>query len=269
MKLEFKKMGQGAPFVILHGLYGSSDNWFSIAKIFAQKFEVFLPDQRNHGHSPHSSELNYEILANDLYEFLSAHSLQKAIILGHSMGGKTAMLFATMHPEMVESLIIVDIAPKAYKSLTTQHPHVLQHLNILNAMMTVDVAEKKSRAEIEHEFSLYVPEAAIRHFLLKNVSRNNDGKFKWNINVKALHDSLPQLLDGLNLEKFNVDISLMQFPVLFIRGEKSDYISDEDIVDLKKYFPKSELITIFDAGHWVHSEQPDLFVKSVNYFLEK
>lgn len=269
MQLAFKTLGSGSPLIILHGLYGNSDNWITIAKSLAENFKVFLIDLRNHGQSPHSNEHNYDVLQQDVVEFFESQNIEKAIVIGHSMGGKTAMLFALRNPGKVESLIIVDIAPKSYKGLESLHPHVIQHLNIINAYSSINASEYHSRSEVENEFSKYVPDVSLRKFLLKNLGRDKENTFKWNINIDALKNNLPQILDGIEVKKANIDREKLNFQTLFIRGEKSNYILDADIIEIKNIFPKSEIITIFDSGHWVHSEKPELFLKSIKYFLEQ
>ena len=267
MNLAYKKLGQGRPLIILHGLYGSLDNWYSIGKALSTNFEVYLVDQRNHGHSPHSESHTYKNLQEDLFEFFNSHNISKAILVGHSMGGKTAMLFAILHPELIEKLIIVDIAPKAYTSLQNYQSHAIVHLNIMQAFLSTEISQMQSREQIDNEFSKYIKEKNIRQFLLKNVSRSNDG-FKWKLNVQALSNALPNILEGLDIKEIQKSKYKPDFPVLFIKGEKSDYIIDDDLFLIKQIFPKSEMVTIFDAGHWVHSEQPELFLKTLKYFLE-
>jgi esterase len=267
MKLAFKKIGQGYPLLILHGLYGSSDNWHSIGTELAKKFEVYLIDMRNHGRSPHSNEHNYLALQNDVLEFYTSNNIKKAIIIGHSMGGKTAMQFALLHPDLVEKLIIVDIAPKSYTSLLNFQSQALIHLNIMQAFLSVDISKMKSREDLEAEFANYVTDKQTRLFLLKNAVRTDDG-FKWKLNIEGLSNALPRILESIELKKtdFSNDINI---PTLFIKGEKSDYIIDSDIQEIKRIFPKADLVTIFDAGHWVHAEQPELFLKTIGYFLDE
>jgi esterase len=267
LQLAYKKIGSGYPLIILHGLYGSSDNWFTIGNILAKHFEVYLVDQRNHGKSAHSPEHSYEVMKDDLLEFYHQHNISKAIIIGHSMGGKTAILFSLHHPEMVEKLIIVDIAPKSYLSLTELKSQIVQHLNIMQAFTSVNISEMKSREAIDKAFAEFVAHENVRRFLLKNVKRNEQGNFEWLLNVEALRNALPQIMDGINLKNFVPDKEKMNFPVLFIKGEKSDYITEDDIYAIKQLYPKAEFVTIFEAGHWVHAEQPELFIKTILYFL--
>jgi pimeloyl-ACP methyl ester carboxylesterase len=268
MQLAYKKLGSGTPLLILHGLYGNSDNWFTIGKKLAVNFEVFLIDLRNHGKSPHSKEHTYQSMQNDLLEFFEDHKIEKAILLGHSMGGKAAMLFALLHPERILKLIIADIAPKAYISLNDYQKHATEHLNIMQAFLSTDLRNAESRVAVENEFSKFVADPITRRFLLKNLARQKDETFYWLINTGALNNALPNMLDDTDFKKAKFDKELTSFPVLFIKGEKSDYILEKDIYLIRQYFPRAEIITIFDAGHWLHSEQPELFLKCVKYFLE-
>lgn len=267
MQLVFKKLGSGFPLIILHGLYGSSDNWHSVGKELSRHFEVYLVDQRNHGNSDHEKEHSYRAMQADLEEFYVTHNLKKAIIIGHSMGGKTAMLFSLLHPDRIEKLVIVDIAPVSYKSLDKPQKHVLEHLNIMQAFLSIDIAKAQSRTEVEKEFELFVPDKNTRHFLLKNLKRNAAGKFQWAVNIEALNNSLPEMMNASDFDKITIEKEKMNFPVLFVRGEKSEYIMEEYISRIKELFPKADVVTIFDAGHWVHAEQPQLFLKTLSYFL--
>ncbi len=268
MQLAFKKSGSGVPLIILHGLYGSSDNWSTVGKALSDKFTVYCIDQRNHGNSPHSSEHNYNLMQDDLLEFLNFHNIDKAILLGHSMGGKVAMLFSLLHPERILKLIIVDIAPKEYKNLLNFQPHAILYLNIMQAFVNVDVTLTKSRRKIEKEFYQYVPDKNICGFILKNLKRDNDGNFRWSINIDALNNHLPDILNGIDFAKVKFNIELINFPTLFIRGEKSDFILDEDKTTIKQFFQNAEFVTIFNAGHLVHTDQPGFFLNAVFGFLK-
>jgi esterase len=267
MELAFRKLGQGPPMIILHGLYGSSDNWFTIGKAFASKFEVFLIDQRNHGASPHTKEHNYIVLRNDLYGFMEKHGIEKAVIIGHSMGGKAAMYFAVAWPEKVQSLIVVDISPGSYKSLTTPAPQSTDHMNIITSMLGVDFSKVKDRADINRILSETLTSERTRNFLLKNVMKDTDGGYKWKLNIQTLHDQLPQILDGLDPKPFVNGNGITGFPVLFVKAEKSGYIRTEDLSIIKTIFPMAEVVTIQGADHWVHVEQPELLIKTIEYFI--
>jgi esterase len=267
MELSYRIMGQGPPMIILHGLYGSSDNWVSIGRAFSDKFEVYLVDQRNHGNSPHSREHNYTALRNDLYEFMETHKIEKAIIMGHSMGGKAAMFFAVAWPEKVQSLIIVDISTRSYKSLTQPVSQSLDHMNIINAMMAVDFSKVNDREDVNRMLSESLTSEKLRLFLLKNVKRSKEGQYGWKLNIQALHDQLPQIMEGLDTKPFMNGNGITGFPVLFIKAEKSGYIKEGDFTLIKTIFPMAEMVTIPGADHWVHVEMPELLIKTISYFV--
>ena len=253
MKLHFKKFGPGPTLIILHGVFGSSDNWKTLANQLKNTFKVYLVDQRNHGLSPHSDEFNYQVMADDLKELLYDEQVEKCILLGHSMGGKTAMNFAVQFPEKIIKLIIVDIAPKKYP------PH---HQNILNGIRSLILPELNTRKEADDLLSKTIKEPGIRQFILKNLSRNPKGLFYWKINWKAIEDNMEAI--GAPL----LSHALFAGEVLFIRGAKSNYILNEDESLLKKHFPKFNLITIQKAGHWVHAEQPTAVLVVIYKFLK-
>jgi esterase len=265
MNLFFRKFGQGPPLIIIHGLYGSSDNWFTIGKKLSENFEVYLIDQRNHGQSSHSEEHNYLLLKEDLKEFMDQQSIEKAIIIGHSMGGKTAMFFSADYPERITSLIIVDISPLSY--LTTNSVQLLQHKTILDSMFSIDLSNVASREQVDEILSKSIPQKYIRQFLLKNLNRSKDNSFSWGINIPVLRKKLPEIIDGLNLQDFENKKTITGFPVLFIKGENSDYILEKDSKAIEKIYPYAEIETIENAGHWVHAEQPEHFLQKITNFL--
>jgi pimeloyl-ACP methyl ester carboxylesterase len=265
MQLFFRTVGEGEAVVILHGLYGSSDNWYTIAKHLSAKFKVYLPDLRNHGRSPHASSHTFDDMAADLEEFFDQQQLEKAHIIGHSMGGKVAMLFAWRYPQKVNKLIVVDIAPREYISLREPNDHVLQHMNIIQAYAAVDPSTYSSRNEVEQVFSQYIADERIRQFLLKNLVRDEHGHFRWQINVAALRQNLPALMAKINIP----DTARIQVPALFIKGERSNYLLPGDFDQIKQIFPQAEFCIIPAAGHWVHAEQQDLFLQKVQEFLTR
>jgi pimeloyl-ACP methyl ester carboxylesterase len=267
MELNFRKYGEGPSLIILHGLYGASDNWVSIARELAKDFEVFIPDQRNHGDSPKTDEHNYEVLTEDLSNFMETHSIKKATLLGHSMGGKVAMFFANKYPERTENLIVVDISPRSYRNPDLPVPHTVDHRKIIEAMQKVDFKKAENRMDIDMMLAENIKSQRIRQFLLKNVKRKDQESFCWKLNLEALKKSLPDIMDGLDPEKDKSDEDSNKFPVLFIKGENSDYIDDADYSIIKDFFPPAEIVTIPNAGHWLHAEQPELFLKNVRYFL--
>jgi esterase len=251
MKLYYREMGQGQPLVILHGLFGSSDNWLSIGKVLAEHYHVYLVDQRNHGQSPHSDIFSYDAMATDLEGFFEDVGLNKALLMGHSMGGKTAMLFTTRHPEKVEKLIVVDIAPKDYP---------VHHDTILDGLNALALDSLQSRNEADALLSHYVPELGVRQFLLKNLARTDKG-FEWKINLPVITASIDIIGEGLD------EGDHYEGPVLFIDGEKSNYIKEGDAPLIHAHFPKANIVTIRGAGHWVHAEKPEEFLQTVQTFL--
>lgn len=263
MKLYFRKFGGGPPFIILHGLYGSSDNWVSIGRELSAWFEVYLLDLRNHGRSPHSPEHSYKNMAGDLKVFMDEHQIQKAIILGHSMGGKVAMNFSFLFPEKITHLIVLDIAPKSYLFSSELQSDTLNHKKILQAMMNFDFSGIQNREELDEHLSKVIRNRQVRQFLLKNVKRNKDHTFGWIINVKSLYLNLNNILDGFSEELATIGEPVTGFPVLFIKGAKSEYITRDDETLIKKIFPYSDIQSIPGAGHWLHAEEPALLLKSV------
>jgi esterase len=253
MQLHFQSYGRGAPLIILHGLFGSLENWHSISRNLAADFQVLAIDQRNHGRSPHAPEMSYQLMAEDLRDLLGAQHFGPVNLLGHSMGGKTAMAFALSYPTLVDKLIIVDIAPRAYPD---------HHRQILKALLSLDLRSFKSRAEMESLLAPSIPDLATRQFLLKNVKRDQAGAFFWQMNLAAI---------DANYDRLNAQIASphpFDLPTLFIHGEYADYIRDEDAASLRKLFPRAELCEIAGAGHWVHAEKPEAFLRKVREFLK-
>ncbi len=267
MQLNYKRIGSGSPLIILHGLYGMSDNWLTIAKQLADHFEIFLIDQRNHGASPHSESQTYTDMVDDLKEFFEKHDIEKASILGHSMGGKTAMFFATAHPERISRLIIADISPKSYVADKHAAPQLEMHSKIINAMLSVDFTQVKSRRDVALQMETILPNKRIIQFLLKNLKKNEDNHFSWQLNINAIKNNVNNILEGFDEKKFNESNALTNFPVLFLRGENSDYIQDNDEILIRKIFPYADIVTIFDAGHWLHAEQPQAFHSAIMDFV--
>ena len=253
MKLFFRQSGQGDPLIILHGLFGSSDNWYSLAKIFAEHFTVFQVDQRNHGQSPHSDDFDYRLLTEDLAEFIQAHAIQRPVIMGHSMGGKTAMNFAVRYPQQLSRLIVVDIVPKEYP---------VHHDAILEGLKAVPLEGIKSRAEADQILSGYVPEFPVRQFLLKNLSRKNNGGFEWKINLSAIDNNIERLGAGM------VFPGIYEGPALFITGTQSNYFDEGDEEGIQSIFPRAEF-AVMDTGHWVQAEKPEEFAQVVLNYLER
>jgi esterase len=253
MELNHRIYGEGKPIVILHGLFGTLDNWQGIAKILAEHNMVIAVDLRNHGKSPHTSDtFDYPSLAEDVKEFMETHWIHQAIILGHSMGGKVAMQLAIDYPEMVENLIVVDIAPKDYSG---------GHESVLNALEAVNVNTLETRTQADEIFEDYGLEYSTRQFLLKNLTRNEDGGFVWKMNLEVLIRDYANIL-------MNVDgNSTYTGPTLFIKGEKSNYIDENEMESYRFRFPTAQLSVIAEAGHWVHADRPESLVGVVKEWI--
>jgi len=252
MKLFYRELGQGQPMIIMHGIFGSSDNWLTQARLFSSRYRVFTLDLRNHGQSEHHPDFDYKVMANDLKEFIASHELENAIVIGHSMGGKEAMNFALAHPEKLLKLIVVDIAPKSYN---------LEHYVILDGLKAIPIDTVSSRQEADQILSEYVPEPDVRQFLLKNLQRKSEGGFSWKLNLPVIDKNLSKIGFDLQYEgKF-------EKPTLFIRGGKSRYVHDSDMTRIKEVFPMAQLETL-DTGHWVQAEKPQEFVDVVMKWLK-
>jgi len=265
VKLFYREFGKGSPLIILHGLYGSSDNWVSIGKELATYYRVIIVDQRNHGQSPHNNELSYKILSADLLELFEDLNLGKVILLGHSMGGKTAMQFTLDHPGKVSELIVVDIAPWSYlinNSLLDQH--IKDHQQIINGLMSIPIDTITSREEANKILSQYIRSEKVRQFLLKNLKREQNGSFVWKFNLPVLASNLKQLMEGIELKSESTRCTTK---TLFIKGERSNYIPSDKEDGIKSIFSESKVVTIEKAGHWVHAERPIEFLDELKKFL--
>jgi len=250
MKLHYQITGQGQPLVLLHGLFGSSDNWDSIAKHFSQTHQVISVDLRNHGRSPHHASQNYTDMAGDLMELCDALNLDTIRLLGHSLGGKVSMQFATQYLERIEQLIVVDIAMRTYPDAQTY---------LIDAMMAVDLSTVKSRSEVDQVLSSTIDNIKVRQFLLMNLVKVDD-KLQWRINLPALKANYPLIRQAV------CESATFDKPCLFIRGERSDYVRNEDVAQIKNHFPQAQFASL-PAGHWVHAEQPQAFIEVVAKFL--
>lgn len=249
--------------MVVHGLYGSSDNWINIGKRLAERHTVYMIDQRNHGRSPFADSHTFNDMRDDLAEFFEKHNIEKATILGHSMGGKTAMWFAFDYPEKVEKLVIADIAPKDYLLLKEDSQFYL-HQNILLAMKEIDFTKIHSRGEVDDFMAQKIDDERIRQFLLKNVAKKKETKmFYLRLNAEVLYSHLDEIVSGVNKNWLDDRIPITSYPVIFIRGMKSKYVLADDEPMIKEIYPDSRIIDIPDAGHWLHAEQPELFMKAV------
>jgi len=256
MQLAFRKYGSGQPLLILHGLFGQSDNWNTLAKKFGENgFEVYAIDLRNHGLSPRSEAFSYELMAEDIREFIDDHELKNVILLGHSMGGKVAMFFALNYKKVLNKLIVADIAPVQYK------PH---HSDVLKALHAVDLKKVNTRKEAEHILNEHITDFGTRQFLLKNIywkdTTNNVMDWRFNLgSISQNYDEILAAVPGNNCDT----------PSLFIRGERSNYITEAHLPEIKKRFPNYKLETIKGTGHWVHAEKPETFYESVMEFIKE
>lgn len=267
MQLFYRVEGTGTPIVIVHGLYGSSDNWLTVAKKLSAHYRVYAIDQRNHGRSPQSEQHSYEDLKNDLADFFDQQKIKKAILIGHSMGGKTAMCFAADYPERIEKLVVVDIAPKDYFLLNDESQYYL-HSNILRAMLEIDLHLMETRKQIEDFLTERIDSLQIVQFLLKNVHRRKENhQFEWRLNVGVLYDSLDEIIRGIDARWFDDRLPIYNYPVLFIKGADSNYILPEDYPSIRRIYPEAQIVEIPHAGHWLHAEQPQLFMEALLKFI--
>lgn len=253
MDLNYRETGSGEPLIILHGLFGSSDNWQSFAKQLSNDFHILSPDQRNHGESFHDNDHNYKTMAEDLNRFYKKQDIEKAHVMGHSMGGKTAMKFALENPNKVDKLVIVDIAPKKYP---------VHHDYIIEAMCALDIKKYERRKNVDKALSDEIPNKAVRQFLLKNLERRDNGKLKWKINLPVLKKNLKNISEEINSSQ------PFDGPALFIAGELSDYVKSSDEPGIKSLFPNANITYLKNTGHWIHAEAPDKFLQTVSFFLK-
>lgn len=251
--LHAKTFGQGQPLVILHGLFGMLDNWQTLAREWAEDYHVIMLDLRNHGRSFHADEMNYALMAEDVAETLEELGIDACYLLGHSMGGKVAMQTALTYPDLVEKLVVVDITPRRYRP---------GHQSVFAALNAFDPATITDRNAAAEEMTKHVSDPSVQLFLLKNLARNSAGGYRWRMNLPAIEAAYDQLSGpvGLATDRFDG-------PVLFLRGKKSGYVQDDDMELIHILFPAAELVTIEDAGHWVHAEQPEELLAAVNGFL--
>lgn len=252
MQLHYQSVGQGQPLILLHGLFGSADNWGVVAKHFSTYYQVISVDLRNHGRSPHHDRQDYTLMAEDLLELCDALNLDATLLLGHSMGGKVAMQFAAQYPKRVEQLVIVDMAIRSYADVQTY---------LIDAMMAVDLSVMRHRRDVDQALSSTIDNPRVRQFLLMNLI-NHNGNLAWRIHLSALKANYPAIRQALNLP------IPFDKPSLFIRGERSDYVQDKDVEQIKIHFTQSQFVSL-PTGHWVHAEQPQAFIETVAEFLHQ
>jgi esterase len=253
MNLFFRETGEGQPLVLLHGIFGSSDNWLTQARMLSNRYHTYALDLRNHGQSPHDERFDYPAMVADVLEFIETQKLQDPVVIGHSMGGKVAMNFALAHPDKLSKLIVIDIAPKAYD---------MRHYAIVEGLQAIPIDEITTRNEADEALAPFVGEPDVRQFLLKNVQRKPDGGFKWKLNLPVITG---------NIEKIGMDLQFegeFEKPTLFIRGARSNYVKDDDMPHIRQVFPLAAMETL-PTGHWVPAEKPGEFVELVNTWLSK
>ena len=251
MELFSRVIGSGQPLIIIHGLFGMSDNWQSLAKQFSAFFEVHLIDQRNHGRSFHNNDFSYQSLSQDLFNYIASKKLEELIILGHSLGGKTAMEFAVAHPSLVKKLVVVDISPKFYP---------IHHHTIIKGLRFLVQHELTSRKVADQLLSEFIEQSDVRQFLLKSLYWNKDKKLEFRFNLEGIADNIENVGQALGEKSF------YDGPTLFLQGGDSDYIKNEDEALIFHHFPDAQIETIDDAGHWLHAQQPQAFFEIVSRF---
>ena len=253
MQLNYKTFGAGPPLVILHGLFGSLDNWQTLARRWADDYTVILVDLRNHGRSPHADEMSYPAMAEDVATFLEDRNVHACALLGHSMGGKVAMQTALTYPGLVTRLIVIDMAPRQYAR---------GHDEVFDALRALDPAELTDRREADDLVAPYLPDPGVRMFLLKNLARREGQGFRWRMNLPVLYRDYDTLVGPVTRPG-----DPYPEPALFVRGGRSRYVRDEDLGPTRELFPRATLETIADVGHWLHAEAPDKLYGLVDNFL--
>jgi len=249
--LNYKALGEGEPVIILHGFLGMLDNWKTFGRKLSESYKVYLVDQRDHGKSPHTEDFDYDTLAEDLNHFMNEHNIPASNLIGHSMGGKTVMRFTQLYPEKTLKSIVVDIAPKAYNN---------HHTDILDALHSIDPAEVKDRGEADEALGKHISDWGVRQFLMKNLSRNKEGGFRWKMNLDLLTEKYDSIIQPVDQETSEVS-------TLFVNGAKSNYIVTSDQEEILKVFPNAQFHTIEDSGHWVHAEKGDELLEQVLSFI--
>ncbi len=256
MKLNARVHGKGQPLIVMHGLFGMSDNWNTLGKQWADELHrsVHLLDMRNHGRSDWDSPHTYHAMSEDIAQYIKENGMEKAAILGHSMGGKAAMFFATLNPDKVDKLLIADIAPKHYP---------VHHQDIIDALDYVRQSKPESRNRAQELLGEKINNDGIAFFLLKSLHRRKDGIYDWRFNFEQIKRDIDKVGEALPPP------AIYEGPTLFLRGNKSNYITDEDVPYLDEHFPDVQLATIEGAGHWLHAEKPKVFSENVENFLRQ
>lgn len=254
MALNYKVSGTGPPLIILHGFLGSLDNWQTHARSLSDMATVYIVDARNHGRSPHYPEHTYALMAEDLKEFMDEQGISKVSLLGHSMGGKTVMEFANRYPEMIEKLIIADISAREY---------TWNYDTIFSALHNVKLDEVENRSDAEDMIREVIKEEGMAQFLLKSLDRNPNGSYEWKMNLDVLYKNFDEVIKGIELQ------GSYAFPTLVIRGANSKYVDDADLKEFKNHFTNLTVVTIENAGHWLHAEAPKQFLEAIKSFLNQ
>ena len=262
MLLHFKKLGNGPALIIIHGVYGNGDNWLQVARYLQDKYTVYLPDMRNHGKSEHSNEFGYDIMAEDIYELIQHENLNEITIIGHSMGGRAAMRFAEKHDNMIKQLVVVDISPITNLTKKRARPLFQSHVDIVNSLLKMPIESISTREEADAILEKTLPFPDIRQFLLKNLKRDNNQKFYWQINLPSIAETLEEIIVGNETMTTTVECQ-----TLFIKGERSSYLTMGDIDFLEMLFPNMQIETVKGAGHWVHVDKPEEFKQIITSFL--
>lgn len=262
MLLHFKKLGSGPALIIIHGVYGNGDNWLQVARYLQDKYTVYLPDMRNHGRSEHSDDFGYDIMAEDIYELTQQENLDEITVIGHSMGGRIAMRFAEKHDSMIKQLIIVDISPVTNMTKKRARPLFQSHADIVNNLIKMPIENFSTREEADTYLEKTLPFPDIRQFLLKNLKRDNNQKFYWQINLPSIANALEEIIVGDKTMTTPVECQ-----TLFIKGEKSSYLTMGDLDYLEMLFPNMQFELVKGAGHWVHADKPEEFKDILTSFL--
>jgi esterase len=254
MDLFYREFGSGSPVIMIHGLLGMSDNFIPAAKKIAENNKVILPDLRNHGNSPHSEEFNLEVLTGDIIALYHKLHFNSAVIIGHSLGGRIAISAALQYPELFSRIIVEDIAPRKYSGNKNIG-------NLISVMNRMDLKNKSSIGEIDDTLKHFIQDVRTRQLILKNITKNMDGKYVWKLNLDVITKNLESLMSSV-FEKMT-----FTKPALFIKGGLSHLIRQDDYKIINKYFPLAEIEIIPNAGHWVHADEPQLFLYKVIDFL--
>lgn len=247
--LHYRRLGTEGrtPIVVLHGLFGNGDNWGSIGTDLATDFDVLLVDQRDHGKSPRTELTGYPEMAADVHALITSLGLTKVVLVGHSMGGKTSMVFAQHWPELLKHLVVIDISPREHEN---------NHAHILHALRTADLSTGRTRKDVEEHIKAHIKEPGVVQFILKNLYWETPEQLAWRMNVEGLYRNLGNILAPIGTTTVRV-------PTLFIRGGQSDYITREDIPQIREQFPNCRIETIDYAGHWVHAQAPQEVVRMI------